>query len=391
MATWQWSEDPKYKPVVPTDKGWQVGSPDKGKATEARHTAVLTDQDGNRAFLWLHEIAFNFEVAGQYAQSHRWRNWYPRNFVQPRVQVQGQCPNQQVYAELCEFIRSSQQKSLRHSERDATRKNALGFSIGAGGKHYNHKHQGHHFRGHILNMPRIAERFVFAPEYAFEFVIVAAYSGIFSTGQKDAKAGADRMAMAMQMPLEDRPQWVGTKNVTFISDPDILLEAQAEERLKEAIERKKREEERLAKAQQVGALIPGFGETGGGSGTPGNTYEGSPVPGQRPHAATHETGGLPGYPAYDYMAPAGTPCVAPTDGKVARLSGKDPSEGGPPGGPLGYSIYFDGDNGKKYFLTHLDKVSVIAGNKVKQGTQIAEVANGPKSWSSPHVHMGVNG
>jgi murein DD-endopeptidase MepM/ murein hydrolase activator NlpD len=120
------------------------------------------------------------------------------------------------------------------------------------------------------------------------------------------------------------------------------------------------------------------------------TYPGSPVPGQRPHASTHPTGGLPGYPAYDYMCPAGTPCVAPVSGKIDRLSGKNPKLGGPAGGALGYSIYLSG-NGKSYFMTHLDKVKVKAGQHVKQGEQIAEAAHGPPSWSTPHVHMGVKG
>lgn len=117
---------------------------------------------------------------------------------------------------------------------------------------------------------------------------------------------------------------------------------------------------------------------------------GSPVPGIAPHASTHETGGLPSYPAYDYMAPAGTRCVAPVDGRIERLSGKDPKFGGPPGGPLGFSIYLKGKNGNTYYMTHLDKVNVKAGQDVEQGEQIAVVANGPKSWSTPHVHMGVH-
>ena len=130
---------------------------------------------------------------------------------------------------------------------------------------------------------------------------------------------------------------------------------------------------------------------GGGSGDEvSGAIPGSPVAGQEPHSSTHETSGLPGYPAYDYMAPAGTPCVAPVSGKITRLSGKDPSQGGPPGGALGYSIYMSG-GGKSYFLTHLDKVLVKVGQRVKQGEQIAEVADGPSSWSSPHVHMGVSG
>jgi murein DD-endopeptidase MepM/ murein hydrolase activator NlpD len=118
---------------------------------------------------------------------------------------------------------------------------------------------------------------------------------------------------------------------------------------------------------------------------------GSPVPGQKFHASTHQTSGLPGYPAFDYMAPAGTKVVAPVSGTVFKLSGKDPSLGGSPGGPLGYSIYIMGSDGRSYFLTHLDRVGVKLKQKVRQGQQIAVVAAGPRSWSSPHVHMGVHG
>lgn len=142
-------------------------------------------------------------------------------------------------------------------------------------------------------------------------------------------------------------------------------------------------------AAAAGASQPaGVGAAGGAV---AGAIAGSPVPGQAPHAATHATSGLPGYPAYDYMAPAGTTVVAPVDGKVTRLSGKDPRLGGPPGGPLGYSIYITGTNGKRYYLTHIDRIGVQVNQTVRQGQPIAVVANAPASWSSPHVHMGVNG
>lgn len=122
-----------------------------------------------------------------------------------------------------------------------------------------------------------------------------------------------------------------------------------------------------------------------------NAIAGSPIPGQQPHAPDHQTSGLPGYPAFDYLAKPGTPVVAPATGTVFKLSGRDPKEGGTPHGPLGYSIYISGTNSKKYFLTHLDKVIVKLNEDVTQGEQIAEVAAGPPSWSVPHCHMGTNG
>jgi len=143
-------------------------------------------------------------------------------------------------------------------------------------------------------------------------------------------------------------------------------------------------------AQDTTGTTDGGGGGAGGGAMLSGAILGSPVPGQKPHAATHETSGLSGYPAYDYMTAAGTPAVAPATGRILRLSGKDPSLGGSPGGPLGYSIYLQG-GGRNYFLTHLDKLRVKAGQRVRQGQQIAQVAAGPASWSSPHVHMGVSG
>lgn len=141
--------------------------------------------------------------------------------------------------------------------------------------------------------------------------------------------------------------------------------------------------------------LSGESPASGGATTPGarvkGAVRGSPVPGQKPQRTTHDTDGLPGYPAYDYMAPAGKSVVAPVGGKVIRISGKDPKAGGAPGGALGYSVYLRGDDGKTYFLTHIDRVRPKVGARVRQGQKIAVVANGPSSWSTPHVHMGVKG
>ena len=126
-----------------------------------------------------------------------------------------------------------------------------------------------------------------------------------------------------------------------------------------------------------------------GAGSVPNTFRGSPLAGVKPASAkTHDTGGL-GWPAYDYMAKAGTACVAPESGKIYKLSGKDPRLGGPPGGPLGYSIYLRSVTGINYYMTHLDNVKVRVGQSVEQGEKIAVVANGPASWSSPHVHLAM--
>jgi 3D (Asp-Asp-Asp) domain-containing protein/biotin carboxyl carrier protein len=145
-----------------------------------------------------------------------------------------------------------------------------------------------------------------------------------------------------------------------------------------------------------GLLIPGQPGTPGTPGTPGarirGAVGGSPIAGQRPHAATHQTSGLPGYPAFDYMANAGTPVVAPVTGKIVKLSGSDPRNGPSQGphGPFGLSVYVRGNDGHTYYLTHLGSRNVRVGQTVRQGAQIGTVGNYAKYGGANHVHMGVH-
>lgn len=135
---------------------------------------------------------------------------------------------------------------------------------------------------------------------------------------------------------------------------------------------------------------------GGGGGGYGEQVDGAkagwPTTATTSVGGYHETAGLSGYPAKDYFAPAGSPCVSPVTGKVTKLSGSAPGAHCTPGGACGYSVYISG-GGKSYFLTHIENVSVNVGDSVKQGEKIATLIASPPGtgWSVPHVHMGVNG
>lgn len=124
---------------------------------------------------------------------------------------------------------------------------------------------------------------------------------------------------------------------------------------------------------------------------PGDTFPGSPVPGQRPIPATHQTAGLLGYPAVDYFAAGGSPCVSPVTGTVTRLSGHDPSNGPTGGvhGPFGWSVYIEG-GGKIYFLTHMGARMVKVGDRVRQGQVIGTVGNYARWGGVDHIHQGVH-
>jgi murein DD-endopeptidase MepM/ murein hydrolase activator NlpD len=124
----------------------------------------------------------------------------------------------------------------------------------------------------------------------------------------------------------------------------------------------------------------------------GNAQPGSPIAGQKPHASTHPTAGLPGYPAFDYMAPAGTPVVAPATGKIVQLSGHDPAMGptNGPHGPFGWSIYIQAKDGTLYYLTHLGSRLVHLGQQVMAGQKIGTVGDYAKWGGASHVHQGVH-
>jgi murein DD-endopeptidase MepM/ murein hydrolase activator NlpD len=134
-----------------------------------------------------------------------------------------------------------------------------------------------------------------------------------------------------------------------------------------------------------------------GTGRPGPVVRGfkpgRPVASGTSTGGVHQTDGLPGFPARDYFAPAGSAAVAPVSGTVIRLSGHDPKNGPTQGphGPLGWSVYIKGSDGKTYFLTHMGSRSVKVGDRLKAGQKIGTVADYHKYGTPDHIHMGVHG
>jgi murein DD-endopeptidase MepM/ murein hydrolase activator NlpD len=109
-------------------------------------------------------------------------------------------------------------------------------------------------------------------------------------------------------------------------------------------------------------------------------------PGQGTHNARDWQSGN----AVDIFASPGTPVLSPVDGTIVRVSGTDPSGGDRRvGGKVlfGYGVTIQGFAGMTYYLAHLDGVSVRAGDKVRRGQVIGQVA----TWKGgpAHVHVGV--
>jgi murein DD-endopeptidase MepM/ murein hydrolase activator NlpD len=106
--------------------------------------------------------------------------------------------------------------------------------------------------------------------------------------------------------------------------------------------------------------------------------------------AGHPTAGLPGYPAHDWYAPAGSPVLSPADGLVVKLSGHDPANGPESAhGAFGWSVYVRTSAGIEYYLTHLATRAVVLHSRVVRGTRLGTVAPWHLHGLPDHVHMGV--
>lgn len=108
---------------------------------------------------------------------------------------------------------------------------------------------------------------------------------------------------------------------------------------------------------------------------------------------THQTDGLPGYPAIDLFARGGTVALAPAAGEITRLSGHPVTPTATPGGPYGLSCYLKRGDGGVYFLTHFATLRVKVGQQVKKGTSLGTVADYSKATNGvtpSHIHEGLH-
>lgn len=103
----------------------------------------------------------------------------------------------------------------------------------------------------------------------------------------------------------------------------------------------------------------------------------------------HETGGISGNWALDFLAGPGTPVLAPEDGTVSRTSGYDPATGlhGAAQDVFGWSIYLRSKGGF-WYSTHYGRILVGAGSKVRVGDVIGFVGDWPHDRPRSHTHLG---
>lgn len=103
----------------------------------------------------------------------------------------------------------------------------------------------------------------------------------------------------------------------------------------------------------------------------------------------HQTGGIAGNMALDFMAHPGTPVLAVQPGTISRTSGYDPSTGlhGSNRDVFGWSIYLKVFGGF-YYITHFGRLAVSGGQKVEVGDIIGFVGDWPHDRGRSHSHAG---
>jgi hypothetical protein len=118
------------------------------------------------------------------------------------------------------------------------------------------------------------------------------------------------------------------------------------------------------------------------------SHEATAIP--RLFTPTHETAGLPGYPAIDVFGPRDHAVRLLDRGRVRRISGKSPCRGGAPGGPAGWSLYIAADSGDDWYLTHFGALLVRVGDRITESTFLGTPldARDAPGWSTEHIHAG---
>lgn len=104
----------------------------------------------------------------------------------------------------------------------------------------------------------------------------------------------------------------------------------------------------------------------------------------------HETSGLDGNWALDFMCPGGTPFHAPEDSEVTRFSGRDPADGVYSSSSFGWSMYLETVDGYEIYNTHLGMRIVDVGDRVTRGQQLGEIGHWPNDPGRSHLHEGAS-
>lgn len=113
--------------------------------------------------LWVSDVTVEFGLGGSTAQSSNTRTLFPRSLTQPEFRITCQSPNQVFYSQTQEFIRKCQRGFSNLTE--------LFVNGGGTGRFLKGYHKPINATGYIRTTTREHERFVYAPEFTFAFIV----------------------------------------------------------------------------------------------------------------------------------------------------------------------------------------------------------------------------
>lgn len=179
------------------------------------------------------DTEIDFGLSGSMGQGPYVRDFYPHNVEIPSVRIMGECLDQDDYATVIEFIRDGQRKGVRNHT-------LTQITIKGGGLAVPHPiMKGDHnplvAQGYIKQVDRHHERFVYKPEFVFEFVLAHMLQGLYREVSTEEPAGRTMVQILAAMKEADTkpvatPERAIIKKVAVEVAKDITL---AENFLKE--------------------------------------------------------------------------------------------------------------------------------------------------------------
>jgi hypothetical protein len=207
--------------IVPAvDQGYDI---EGVRRTPARTEEILSACNGvlctrqHRMRFFINSVEVATGISARFGQGRRTRDMYPQAFVMPLYKVNAQSLTQEDYGLMCEFVHAHHQEAVGNG-------NTVQLSVREGWNPYtNHENlepqlesagmAGYHkpieAAGFVLEMPRTHERFVYTPEFEFEFSVMQSYIGVFS-GQVFTYDNVQESIMeileAQERPFSQAPQ-----------------------------------------------------------------------------------------------------------------------------------------------------------------------------------------
>lgn len=162
------------------------------------------DNKANGPRLWVYEWGTGFSLSGSTGQGISMRDFYPRNRIQQSITVICQCPDQQIYGDTIEWIRTQHRKRTSSTVLEIVGK--TGPIKGP--------NQSLAAEGYVKTVVRSHERFVYAPELRFDFLVERIMK---PSAWEDKLSDADRLLGPRSLP-----DWntVFIENGKFRRNPD---------------------------------------------------------------------------------------------------------------------------------------------------------------------------